>query len=424
MKTKITKSLIEKSEPAEKDYLIWDNVITGLFLRVYASGKKVFFGQFRLKNGKMRKAKIGEYPTIVIDEARETFREWIRIASSGHDPIEEIKALSRRIDTKQKNIHTIEELHDRYMNEYALLFKKPSSCRNDKGYWSKHILPFFKGRIVSEISPSDISELRMNIASKINRQGKQMKTTANRALEVLAKAFSLAEDWKWIPNGSNPCSRRQKFKEVFRKRYLSPKEAVQLGKVLQEYLASGGTKRKIARLILLLINTGARKNEFMHGMWSWVDWERAVYCIPDSKSNEPQEIQLSEVALSILREMYEERKDPDHPYIFEGHIHRRPLQDEGVHWDCIRKKAGLINFHMHDLRHSYASFVAAATGSLFMVASLLRHEDEKSAKRYAHVLNAPLLQAVNATSDIISQVMSSEVSEAVDFYLVRQPTNH
>ena len=48
------------------------------------------------------------------------------------------------------------------------------------------------------------------------------------------------------------------------------------------------------------------------------------------------------------------------------------------------KRAGICDFHFHDLRHTYATYLAKKH-PLNLVRELLRHADIKTTMRYSHV---------------------------------------
>ncbi|MCX8018457.1 MAG: tyrosine-type recombinase/integrase, partial [Rhodocyclaceae bacterium] len=52
-------------------------------------------------------------------------------------------------------------------------------------------------------------------------------------------------------------------------------------------------------------------------------------------------------------------------------------------WDSIRRAAGIPEVRLHDLRHSFASFLINAGRSLFEVQRLLGHHDPKVTMRPA-----------------------------------------
>lgn len=407
MKTKITKSLIESTKPLESSRLfIWDTILSGFHVIVRPSGRKSFYAFYRLRNHKQQTVKLGDFPAMTVEAAREKYKELTGQAFDGLDPVAIIRERAMDADDLAKSA-TVRDLHDKYMAEHAI-HKKASSVQNDVGYWKNHILPYIGDKQVRRVTRGDISYIHNTIAQKKNRKGELMTVTANRVLEVLNKAFNLAEVWEWRPEGTNPCRQIKDFAEKKRRRYLAAEECVSLYNVLLEYLkAENYHQRQVANLIMLLLFTGARKNEMMRAKWSYIVPERSVMALPDTKSNEPQDIQLSIEVLEILKRIHDDQQKNGRPgeYIFDGHIIGQPLKDEGKHWDNIRAKARLKDFCLHDLRHSFASFMAVTTGSKIMIQQSLRHADPSTSDRYTHLINDPLRVAVGQTTSKIQDVM-------------------
>ena len=80
----------------------------------------------------------------------------------------------------------------------------------------------------------------------------------------------------------------------------------------------------------------------------------------------------------------------------------RPLIEIARIWYAVRHAAGLDDVRLHDLRHSFASVVASAGGSLLMIGSLLGHKQSSTTKRYAHLFDDPVKAAADATSTQLS----------------------
>ena len=72
-------------------------------------------------------------------------------------------------------------------------------------------------------------------------------------------------------------------------------------------------------------------------------------------------------------------------------------------WESIRKKVGLSEVRLHDLRHSYASFLVNAGRSLYEVQKLLGHHDPKVTMRYAHLSPQAMLEAVNVVGNVVGR---------------------
>lgn len=62
---------------------------------------------------------------------------------------------------------------------------------------------------------------------------------------------------------------------------------------------------------------------------------------------------------------------------------------------------------MHDLRHSFASFLVNAGRSLYEVQKILGHTQVKTTQRYAHLAEETLLDATNAVSGILGDAMKT-----------------
>ena len=60
---------------------------------------------------------------------------------------------------------------------------------------------------------------------------------------------------------------------------------------------------------------------------------------------------------------------------------------------------------MHDLRHSFASFLVNAGRSLYEVQKILGHTQVKTTQRYAHLAQETLLDATNAVAGLLGDVV-------------------
>jgi integrase len=86
-----------------------------------------------------------------------------------------------------------------------------------------------------------------------------------------------------------------------------------------------------AKAIMLLLLTGARRNEITQAKWKYVDWEKRALLVPVSKSGKPRIIALNAGALTVLKSI---PRGPTCPYIFPTR-----LVDLFRPWDRIRCRA-------------------------------------------------------------------------------------
>lgn len=188
------------------------------------------------------------------------------------------------------------------------------------------------------------------------------------------------------------------FDLTLRERYLQAHEVRALFDELDQ-----NVNRMVGQVIRLLLYTGARKREVLDARWSEVDLAQGVLWVPPerSKSRKPRPIALSYSAVELIRSL---PREPDVPYLFFNPRTRKPPVSIFSAWNTIRHKVGLADVRLHDLRHSYASFLVNAGHSLYEVQRLLGHQDPKVTMRYAHLSQGVMVDAANHVADILSNM--------------------
>jgi len=131
----------------------------------------------------------------------------------------------------------------------------------------------------------------------------------------------------------------------------------------------------------------------VEGLATNLDWEKRTLLVPLSKSGRPRMIALNAAAIELLRSV---PNDPASPYVFPTH-----LAGLFYPWDRIRSRAGLADVRVHDLRHSFASFLVNQGVSLYVVQGLLGHTQARMTQRYAHLASQTLLNAAEVVSGVI-----------------------
>jgi integrase len=127
-----------------------------------------------------------------------------------------------------------------------------------------------------------------------------------------------------------------------------------------------------------------------------------VIRLPDSKTNEPRTIHLSEAALKVLRGLPRVG-----PYIIAGSKTGAPYKSLSAAWILVRGYSALDDVRLHDLRHSYASLAAARGISLQMIGKLLGHKAPATTARYAHLAR----DAVAAVNDELGAAMQAAIGK-------------
>jgi integrase len=157
----------------------------------------------------------------------------------------------------------------------------------------------------------------------------------------------------------------------------------------------------VCRMALFLLSTGCRLNEALSATWADVDVERRVFTIraTNSKSRKLRSVPLNDSAIEVLNSL--DRGEADDPLFVSSRGRKRHARKAfttiAKQWDRIRKVAGLPHLRLHDLRHSFASFLVNDGRTLYEVQAILGHSTSKVTERYAH-LSTTTLQAASASA--------------------------
>ncbi len=380
MRKDLTKNYIEKLQPFEKEYTVWDIKQTGFGIKITPKGKRVYIYKYRLKSRRQGKATIGTHGLITLQQARKLAEELYIKVRSGINPMAERNAY--------KTALTVSQLCEKYIKEHSEIYKKKSSIYDDKRYIDNNIKPQLGNLYARDITKHDIEKLHLSL--------KRTPVLANHVRSVLSKMFSLAEKWEIRGEGTNPVRYVKKYTETPRERYLSHEEIKRLFNTLSELEAANTENPYAIAFIRLLWMTGARGSEIRTAKWEWVDFKRKTIELPDSKTGR-RTIYLSDPVITILENLPKISKNP---YILPSPVHRnKPLAYPRKTWDVVRYKAKLNDFRMHDLRHSYASQGIESGLSLSEIGKLLGHTQLHTTQRYAHMADVQAKRAADTIGE-------------------------
>lgn len=357
---------------------VFDTGQRGFMLEVRASGGKTFYQRYTDDRGRERQFKIGPADVLTLDQARRKARLILAQALVGADPQRERREL--------REIPTIKEfVRDRYL-PYVKGYKR--SWVTDETVLRLHILPHLGTQPVDQLKNEQISDLLQSMRDRGYSSG-----TTNRVLILLRYIYNLGRKWRIAGMAQNPTLGLSTAPDVQRDRFLTPEET-------QRLIASIETdeNQTAAQAIMLLLLTGGRRNEITQAKWEYVNWDRRTLLVPLSKSGKPRAIALNGEALALLRAI--PRQDGN-PYIFPSPVNGKPSASLFFPWDRIRKRAGLKDVRLHDLRHSYASFLVNRGISLYVVQGLLGHAHARTTQRYAHLAHETLLDAAEHVAEAV-----------------------
>tara|TARA_R110002110_G_C13467497_1_gene719389 strand:+ start:101 stop:1426 length:1326 start_codon:yes stop_codon:yes gene_type:complete len=394
MKKKITTKLVLGSEVQDKVYDITDETLSGFILRVNPSGLKNFYVRYTLPNGKRGRMVLGAVNVITVAQARAEARKILGQVALGIDP----KA------PEHQSIKIIPTLKEFVEEQY-----KPWSEAHHQ--WShSHITTLYRMKEflnlpLNEIKVQPVEKWRSNCL-----KNKLAPSTVNRMTAVLRSVISRAFDWEVIE--THPLARLKQLK-VDRSpniRYLTEDEESRLRLALDarelklrkdrdkgnEWRSERGYELYpdmkdqyfadyLKPLILLSLNTGARKGEIFRLHWEDINFERKslVLVMRGKRKSHTRHIPLNKEALDTLTEWRKQQSKSD-KLVF-------PSKDGGAFnnvqtsWEKLRIEADITTFRWHDMRHHFASRLVMNGVPLNTVRELLGHTNLEMTLRYAHL---------------------------------------
>ena len=299
-------------------------------------------------SGKRKREKIGTNKTLAENVLR---KRKVEIAENKY------------LDIRKQEKIKFEDFADTYFEMHCKVNNK--SWNKADRYNIKSLRGFFSGRYLYGITPLLVEKFKMERAKEVS------PATVNRNLECLKSMFTKAMEWGKAKE--NPVKKVKLFREDNKRlRYLEKEEIASLLARCSKHLKP---------IVVVALNTGMRKGEILGLKWHDIDFRRNIIYLLNTKSGEKREIPVNEMVKTALIRV---RKHPDSAYVFcnkEG----RPYGNVRTSFFTAMKKAGIMNFRFHDLRHTFASHLVMAGVDLNTVRELMGHKSLEMTLRYSHL---------------------------------------
>lgn len=205
-----------------------------------------------------------------------------------------------------------------------------------------------------------------DVASDV-RSADVMAATINRYLSILRRIANLAQEWGLVEYAP-----RIKLLPEYNQRhiYLTPQEVARIAS------KCGPVVGDFVRLLAL---TGLRRGELL-GLTPASIRQDSILLDARTKTGKARRVPLGPEALKIIQARL--------PW-------RLTVWDIRREFGAARKATGLTHVHLHDLRHTFASFLVQAGQNMKVVKELLGHTTMATTDRYAHLADGGLRQAIN-----------------------------
>lgn len=241
--------------------------------------------------------------------------------------------------------------------------RRLKSYQRDLRYRLAVLRQWTRGRSLDQI-PDVAEQVRADgLASGLSAAG------VNRYLAILRRVANLARDWGWT---DKPLGSRVK---------LTPGEAsrhVYLTAAQVRALMDGCRLPEVRDLILFAALTGLRRGEILRLTPENLRGG-AIVLGSETKSGRPRVVPMPPQAARIAQERV--------PFTVGAPLLSKVFRE-------AREAAGLPHVRLHDLRHTFASWLAQGGASMAVLRDLLGHSSLAVTSRYAHLARPDLAEAV------------------------------
>ena len=400
----LTTATVRELKPRDKMYEVTCSAMPGFVVRVLPSGKKVFLVRHDV-DGRWRREKIGLLsPTLGVDEARRRAVLMLGGEARNEASVQPDSGRSARRSTRRvepvKQVEsprvTVSELADRFVREYVDVYLKASTAINYRKHIADHIVPALGDRDFESVTRDDVQALHASL--------KHIKGTANYVVCVVGSLYTrIIDEWK-LSTMANPNHKIRLFKMKTRERFLTPEERRHVEETLLRGLQiPPGRKGHLDRMgvwaLQLLSLTGLRRDEIRELTWPMVDWQHRCLNLPDTKTGQ-RNVSVSSQVMTLLKRIHDHTGNRKVGLVVCSRTGRK-LSGLNLTWKNIREAVGIPDVRLHDLRHSFASDALMGGVPLAIVGEMLGHRQPSTTKRYAHLANRVVREALEYTAGII-----------------------
>jgi integrase len=268
--------------------------------------------------------------------------------------------------------HTLAELFDAYLAETRLEHEK-----------STHYLQTtFLNAVLRAWGPLPLAEVTADMLRdwKLRMSQRCKPSSLWRNLMYMQRVLDFAVEIEWL--NANPMQKiRKPSPGRGRVRFLSEEELPRLLEACRQSRTS-----LLYPIVMIALSTGGRKNEIRKLKWPHVDFDAGVLRFLKTKTHVPRSVPLLGEARTLLEALVQHRR-PEVPWVFPSSRKgdTQPLFVDYA-WSVAVKASGIAPCRFHDLRHSFASYMAMSGASLRDLAEVLGHKKLQNTMQYSHLL--------------------------------------
>jgi integrase len=349
--------------------------------------------------GPERRYPIGQFPTWKAKRARQRARQHQLDIDEGRDPMGE--------EHDKRNAPTVDALIKTFIEEHVSTNLRESTAIQYRYALTKYIQPAIGHKKINEVTFSDVDQLHRSI-SHPPKPAKGSPYMANRVIAVGHRMFLMAIRKELRTDGKNPFANVALNSEEIRHKHLTRDELVRLLQAMAQHPDPSSV-----RPLRLMLLTGCRRGEALAAKWDDFKitqdhngqltgtWTMLAHTVKQRKTHSAP---LNGPACQLFIEIRDEQTAGGKAlpsFVFPGRSVRGHVGHIARVWQRLCRDAEIKDMRMHDLRHAYATFLASGGSSLLIIGQLIGHRTAAATKRYAHLLNEPLVEATERVGRFI-----------------------
>jgi len=314
------------------------------------------------------------------------------------------------VEKKEKSDKTLKMLIEAYKENY----KHQTSFKNAKKTYLENFKQFFgEDTLLTDIRYINLEKYRNHLRQKPTKtikvgkeiiKGTRKTASINREMSCLHHLFDKAVEWEFFKEGQQSPFKKGKsliLKENNKRlRFLGDKDKGEMTRLL------GTCPPYLKDIVECAINTGMRKGEMLSLKWDQI--RNGLIYLRKTKTNDARQIPINNSVEAIFNRIRKQHQlKSKYVFTYKG----KQIKD-GVRtsFKAAMKRAGVVDFQFHDLRHTFASQLLLKGGTLKDIQELLGHKTMTMTLRYAHLTQEHKKKAVNLLNDLTGNSMSVNVS--------------
>ena len=284
-----------------------------------------------------------------------------------------------------------QELHDKLKHE---LWRQEKLGEKPKRLWDEACIRWLqenqgkksldsdkiKIRLLPELRGLLLEDMTRDLIHSVVNRKTCSGSTKNRYFALIRAILNkCVNEWDWLDKAPKLKLHKEPKKRI---RWLYPEEAQRLVHALAHL-------PYMQHLVIFSLATGLRQANVLNLKWEQIDLRRQVAWIyPDqAKAGKAIGVPLNHTAMQVLMD-----RPRVSDYVFTHSKGERVKSISSRVWREALEKAGIEDFHWHDLRHTWASWLVQQGTPLAALKEMGGWESVEMVQRYAHLAPEHLSQ--------------------------------